>query len=211
MNNLQLAIVYAKTDAVALGFISITSNMSPQRRIGMHDSEESSHAFGSNSGSPIRGHGRGRGRGRGRPQHGFAQVQGSPLRQRGCIPYHSPYHSPRGGRGSRRSGQNRSPRGGCGSFNDELFIPRELFEQLSSTQLSILLRGRDVYNSRGGICSRFNCQMIAQLGAFIRASLLHHLDHHQADLTWEAHLPCRLVLNVDAALSRTKVEGGVHL
>jgi hypothetical protein len=54
MNNLQLAIVYAKTAAVALGFISSTSHRSPRRRIGMHDSEESSHAFGSNSGFPIR-------------------------------------------------------------------------------------------------------------------------------------------------------------
>jgi hypothetical protein len=64
----------------------------------MHDSEESSRAFGSNSCSPIRGHGRGRGRGRDRgrgrgrvrPQHGFAQGHRSPLRQRGVSPYHSP-------------------------------------------------------------------------------------------------------------------------
>jgi hypothetical protein len=87
----------------------------------MHDSEESNHAFGSNSGSPIREHGRGRGRVR--QQHGFSQGHGIPLRQRGG----SPYHIPKGGRGSQRSGQNRPP-GGCGSFNDESLIPRELFE-----------------------------------------------------------------------------------
>jgi hypothetical protein len=92
MNNLQLASVYVKTSAVALGFISSTSHMSPWRRIGMRYSGESSHASGSKSGSPIRGHGRGRGRGRGRPQHGFDQGHDSPLRQR-CG---SPYHSPRG-------------------------------------------------------------------------------------------------------------------
>jgi hypothetical protein len=68
MNDLQLAIVYANTAAVALGFISSTSHMSHQRRIGMHASEESNHAFGSNTDSTIRG----RGRGRGRPQYGFA-------------------------------------------------------------------------------------------------------------------------------------------
>jgi hypothetical protein len=39
MNNVKLAIVYAKTAAVALGFISSTSHMSPRRRIGMNDSE----------------------------------------------------------------------------------------------------------------------------------------------------------------------------
>jgi hypothetical protein len=33
MNDLQLAIVYANTAAVALGFISSTSHMSPRRRI----------------------------------------------------------------------------------------------------------------------------------------------------------------------------------
>jgi hypothetical protein len=112
MNNLELAILYAKTAAVALGFISSTSHISPRRRIEMQDSEESSHAFGSNSGSPIRGCGRGRGRGR--PQHRFAQGHGSPLRQRGG----SPYHIPRGGRGLQSSGQNRSPRGDRGIFND---------------------------------------------------------------------------------------------
>jgi hypothetical protein len=52
MNNLQLAMVYANKAAVELGFISSTSHMSPRRRIRMHDYEESSHAFGSNSGSP---------------------------------------------------------------------------------------------------------------------------------------------------------------
>jgi hypothetical protein len=61
MNDLQLAIVYAKTAAVALGFIFSTIHMSPCRRIGMHDSEDSNHACGSNSASPIRGRGRGRG------------------------------------------------------------------------------------------------------------------------------------------------------
>jgi hypothetical protein len=145
MNNLQLAIVYSKTSDVAIGFISRTSQMSTRRGIGINDYEESNHAFGSNSGSPIQGDGGGRGRGRGRPQHGFAQGHGSPLRQRGG----SSYHSPRGGRGSQHSGQNRSPRGGRGSFNDESFIASELFEQLSSTQRSILLRSWDVYNSRG--------------------------------------------------------------
>jgi hypothetical protein len=99
----------------------------------MHDYEESGHAFGSDIGSPIRGHGRGRCRGCGCPQHGFTQGHSSPLRQRGD----SPYHIPRGGRGSQRSGQNRSPSGGRGSFNDESLISRELFEQLSSTQRSI--------------------------------------------------------------------------
>jgi hypothetical protein len=142
MNDLQLEIVYANTAFVALGFIPITSHMSPRRRIGMNDSEESHHAFGSNSDNPIRG----RGRGRGRPQHGFAQGHGGPTRQRGG----SPYHSPRGGRGQQRFGLNRSPRGGRGNFNDESFIPRELFQQLSLTQRSISLRGQDVYNSRGG-------------------------------------------------------------
>jgi hypothetical protein len=39
MNDLQQAIVYAKTADVALGFISSTSHMTPRRRIGMHDSE----------------------------------------------------------------------------------------------------------------------------------------------------------------------------
>jgi hypothetical protein len=62
MNSLQLEIVYSKTAAVALGSISSTSPMSPRQRIVMNDSEDSNHAFGSNSGSPIRGHGRGRGR-----------------------------------------------------------------------------------------------------------------------------------------------------
>jgi hypothetical protein len=109
----------------------------------MHDCEESYHAFGSNSDSPIRG--RGRDRGRGRQQHGFDQGHGGPMRKRGG----SPYHSPRGGRGPQRFGQNRSPRGGRGNFNDESFIPRELFQQLSPTQRSIFLRGWDVYNSRG--------------------------------------------------------------
>jgi hypothetical protein len=90
--------------------------------------------------------GRGHGRGRGRPQHGFAQGNGGPTIQRGGILY----HIPRGGRGQQRFGQNRSPRGGCGNFNDESFIPRELFQQFSPTQRSIFLRGRDVYNSRGG-------------------------------------------------------------
>jgi hypothetical protein len=93
MNNLQLAIVYDKTAAVALGFISSTSHISPRRKIGMHDYEDSSHALGSNSDSPIRGNGRGRGRGR--PQYGFAQGHVSRLRQCGG----SPYHIPRGGRG----------------------------------------------------------------------------------------------------------------
>jgi uncharacterized FlgJ-related protein len=55
-----------------------------------------------------------------------------------------------GGWGQPRFVQNRSPRGGRGNFNDESFIPRELFQQLSPTQRSIFLRGRDVYNSRGG-------------------------------------------------------------
>jgi hypothetical protein len=67
MNDLQLAIVYAKTTAVALGIISSTSYISPRRRIGMLDSEESNHGFGSNSDNPICG--LGRGCGRGRPQH----------------------------------------------------------------------------------------------------------------------------------------------
>jgi hypothetical protein len=67
------------------------------------------------------------------------------MRQRGG----SPYHSPREGRGPQRFVQNRSSRGGRGNFNDESFIPRELFQQLSPTQRSIFLRGRDVYNSRG--------------------------------------------------------------
>jgi hypothetical protein len=40
MNDLQQAIVYAKTAAVALGFISSTSKMSPRQRIGMHDYKE---------------------------------------------------------------------------------------------------------------------------------------------------------------------------
>jgi hypothetical protein len=52
MNDLQLASVYANTAAVALGFISSTSNMSPRQRIGMHDYEESNHAFGSKSDTP---------------------------------------------------------------------------------------------------------------------------------------------------------------
>jgi hypothetical protein len=56
--------------------------------IGMNDSEEPNHAFGSNSGSPIRGHVSGRGRGRGRQQRGFAQGHGSPSRQRDGSPYH---------------------------------------------------------------------------------------------------------------------------
>jgi hypothetical protein len=58
MNDLQLAIVYAKTAAASIGFISSTSHMSPRRRIGMHDFEESNHAFGSNSDNPIHGRGR---------------------------------------------------------------------------------------------------------------------------------------------------------
>jgi hypothetical protein len=86
--------------------------------------------------SPIQGHGRGRGRGRKRPKHGCVQVNGSPLRQRGG----SPCHIPRGSRGSQRSGQKITPLGGSVSFNDESFIPHELFEQLSSTQRSIFLR-----------------------------------------------------------------------
>jgi hypothetical protein len=88
MNDLQLAIMYANTAAVALGFNSSTSHMSPRRRILMHDSEESNHAFGSNNNSPIRV--RGCGRGRGRPQHRFVQGHVSPLRQRGGSPYNRP-------------------------------------------------------------------------------------------------------------------------
>jgi hypothetical protein len=195
MNDLQLAIAYAKTATVALVFISSTSHMSPRRRIGMHYSEESNHAFGSNSDSPIRG--RGRGRGRRRPQHGFEQGHGGPMIQRGG----SPYHSPRGGRGPQRFGQNISHRGGSGNFNDESFIPRELFQQLSPTQRLIFLRGRDVYNSRGEMRSKFSCQTITQLGALIRSFLRHHLGHHQADLTQEAHLPYRLALNLDAVFA----------
>jgi hypothetical protein len=114
----------------------------------MHDYEESNHAFGSNSDNPIRGSGRGRGR----PQHGFAQGHGGPTRRRGG----SPYHSSRGGRGLQRFGQNRSPRVGRGNFNDESFIPRELFQQFSPTQRSIFLRDRDVYNSRGGFAADSN-------------------------------------------------------
>jgi hypothetical protein len=40
MNDLQHAIVYANKPAVALGFISSTSKMSPHQRIGMHDYNE---------------------------------------------------------------------------------------------------------------------------------------------------------------------------
>jgi hypothetical protein len=136
MNELQHAIVYSQTADVALGFISSTSHMSPHRRIGMHDYEESNHAFGSNSDSPIHGHGRGRGRGR--PQHGLAQGHGGPMIHRGG----SPYHNPREGRGPQRFGQNRSPHGGRGNFNDESFIPRELFQQISPTQRSVNTSGK---------------------------------------------------------------------
>jgi hypothetical protein len=129
----------------------------------MQDSEESNHAFGSNSDIPIRS--RGRGRGRGRPQHGFYQGHGGPMRQRGG----SPYHIPRGGRGLHRFFQNRSPRGGRGNFNDESFIPRELFKQLSPTQRSIFLRGCDVYNSRGNNAQKIQLPNDRSIGSVYQA------------------------------------------
>jgi hypothetical protein len=59
---------------------------------------------------------------------------------------------PRGGRGGGSPGfnQNRSPRGGRGGSNDETFIPRELFDQLSPKHRSIFLRGRSAYSTQGG-------------------------------------------------------------
>jgi hypothetical protein len=73
MNNLQLAIVYAKTAAAALGFISSTSHLSPRRRIGLIASDDSPRNEVRQGGGPIRGRNHGRNRGRGRPDHGFTQ------------------------------------------------------------------------------------------------------------------------------------------
>jgi hypothetical protein len=53
MNNLQLAIVYKKTEAVALGFLSSMSHLSPRRHIGMTDSEEPTRGYGCPGGGPV--------------------------------------------------------------------------------------------------------------------------------------------------------------
>jgi hypothetical protein len=156
MNNLQLAIVYAKTAAAALGLISSTSHVSPIRQIGLTASNDSPCNEGRQGSGPIRGrnrgrnHGRNRGRnhGRGRPDHGFTQRDRTPTKTWG----RNPYHSTQGGRGRGFPGlnQNRSPRGGRGGNIDETLIPRNLFDQLSPTQRSIFLRGMNAYNSHDG-------------------------------------------------------------
>jgi hypothetical protein len=60
------------------------------------------------------------------------------------------------------------------------------------------------------IRSRTNSKMTSQVAVFSRA--FHHrlMDHHQADLTWEAHLLCQLILNLDVALAIIKVEGALQ-
>jgi hypothetical protein len=148
MNNLQLAIVYANTSAAALGFISSTSHVSPRRRIGMTASDDSPRKEGRQGGGPIRRRNRGRNRGRCRPDHGFTRRGESPTR----TWVTNPYHIQRGGRGRGSPGfnKNRSPRGGRGSNDDETFIPKNLFDQLSPTPRSIFLRGRNAYTTHDG-------------------------------------------------------------
>jgi hypothetical protein len=78
MNNLQLAIVYATTAAVSLGFISSTINLSPRRCTGMTDSDYFPRNEGRQGGGPIRGRNRGRHCGIGRPEHEYTQIGRSP-------------------------------------------------------------------------------------------------------------------------------------
>jgi hypothetical protein len=148
MNNLQLTIVYAKTAAAALRFISSTSHLSQRRRIGLTNSDDSPRNEGRQGGGPIRGRNRGLNCGRGLPDHGFTQRDGSTTRIWGS----KPYHIPRGERGRGLPGlnQNRSPRGGRGGNIDETFIPRNLCDQLSPTQRCIFLWGRNAYNYHDG-------------------------------------------------------------
>jgi hypothetical protein len=104
---------------------------------------------GRQGGGPIIGRNHGRNCGCVHPDHGFTQRGESPTRTRGANPYHSPRVGR--GRGSPGFNQNRSPCGGRGGNDDETFIPRNLFDQLSPTQRSICLRGGNAYNTHYGV------------------------------------------------------------
>jgi hypothetical protein len=55
MNSLQLAIVYAKPAAAALGFISYKSHLSPRQCIRMNAPDDSPPSEGKQGDGPIRG------------------------------------------------------------------------------------------------------------------------------------------------------------
>jgi hypothetical protein len=206
MNNLQLAIVYAKTAAAALGFISSTSHLSPRRRIEMTVSDDSLRNEGRQGGGPIRG----RNRGRVRPDHGFTQRGGSTTRTWGA----NPYHNPRDGRvrGSPVFNQNRSPSGGRGGNYDETFIPRNLFDHCPQHSSQYFYREGMRITLMMVLCNRIISHMIAQLGMFSGTSRLLLLDLHLTEMEiLIVLLMCQQAHNLVEAHAPDKVGGEVPL